>query len=340
MTTTSRPWSRRDFVNGLSLAGTAGLAGLRAGPAAAEPPPETTTLRVLKGGDTICVAPQYVAEELLRYEGFTDVRYVSPAPGVGFHKFLASGDVNIGMDLAASQLTAIDLGVPMVMLAGVHVGCFELFGTDRVRTIRDLKGKTVAVPGLRTAPHLILSIMAAYVGLDPRRDINWVEHSDEESIALLAAGKVDAFLGFPPAPQELRARKIGHLVINTGTDKPWSQYFCCVVAAPREFVRKHPAATKRALRAILKAADVCAREPARAAQFLVDKGYASRYDYALQALQDVSYAKWREYNPEDTVRYYALRLHELGMIKTSPQKLIAQGTDWRFLTELKRELKG
>ena len=85
---------------------------------------------------------------------------------------------------------------------------------------------------------------------------------------------------------------------------------------------------------------MCARDPARAAQFLVDNGYASRYDYALQALQDVNYTKWREYNPEDTVRYYALKLHELGMIKASPQKILAQGTDWRFLNELKRELKG
>jgi NitT/TauT family transport system substrate-binding protein len=165
-------------------------------------------------------------------------------------------------------------------------------------------------------------------------------HSGEEAIGLLAAGKIDAFLGFPPEPQELRAKKIGQLVLNTATDKPWSQYFCCVVVGHREFVRAHPVATKRALRAILKAADVCARDPARAAQFLVDKGYASRYDYALQALQDVNYTKWREYNPEDTVRYYALKLHELGMIKSSPQKILAQGTDWRFLNELKRELKG
>ena len=98
-------------------------------------------------------------------------------------------------------------------------------------------------------------------------------------------------------------------------------------------------ATKRALRAILKAADVCAREPARVAQLLVDKGYAARYDYALQTLQDIPYTRWRDYNPHDTVRFQALRLHELGMIKTTPQKILAQNTDWRFLTELKRELK-
>jgi NitT/TauT family transport system substrate-binding protein len=113
-----------------------------------------------------------------------------------------------------------------------------------------------------------------------------------------------------------------------------------VVAGNREFVQKHPVATKRALRAILKAANICALEPERAAQFLVEKDYVKRYDYALQTMQDVPYDKWREYDPEDTVRFYALRLHEAGMIKSTPQKLIAQGTDWRFLTALKKEMKG
>jgi NitT/TauT family transport system substrate-binding protein len=65
-----------------------------------------------------------------------------------------------------------------------------------------------------------------------------------------------------------------------------------------------------------------------------------RYDYALQTLKDIPYSRWREYDPEDAPRFYALRLHEAGLIKSTPQKLIAQGTDWRFLAELKKELKG
>jgi len=56
-------------------------------------------------------------------------------------------------------------------------------------------------------------------------------------------------------------------------------------------------------------------------------------------LQELPYDKWREYDHEDAVRFYALRLHEIGMIKSSPQEIIADGTDWRFLNELKRELK-
>jgi NitT/TauT family transport system substrate-binding protein len=73
---------------------------------------------------------------------------------------------------------------------------------------------------------------------------------------------------------------------------------------------------------------------------VVDRGYIERYDYAFETIRGLSYSKWREYDPEDTVRFYALRLHEAGMVKSSPQKLIAQGTDWRFLNELKKELKG
>ena len=60
------------------------------------------------------------------------------------------------------------------------------------------------------------------------------------------------------------------------------------------------------------------------ARRLVDGGFTASYDYALQTLTEVPYAKWREFDPEDTMRFYALRLHEAGMIKSSPNKLIAE----------------
>ena len=135
---------------------------------------------------------------------------------------------------------------------------------------------------------------------------------------LLAEGKIDALMGFPPVPQELRAKKIGHVVVNSAADRPWSQYFCCMMAGNREFVRKHPVATKRAMRAILKANQICALEPERAARLLVDKGFTTNYDYALQTMKEIPYGKWREYDPEDTVRFYSLRLHEAGHDQVEP----------------------
>jgi len=113
-----------------------------------------------------------------------------------------------------------------------------------------------------------------------------------------------------------------------------------MLAGNKDFIRKHPVATKRVLRAILRATNLCASEPTRVAQRMVDGGFTPRYDYALQALKEISYAKWREFDPEDTIRFYALRLREVGMIKSSPNKIIADAADWRFFNELKRELKG
>jgi NitT/TauT family transport system substrate-binding protein len=335
-------WSRREFLAGVTLAGTVGLLGPHVRPGAAEPPPETTRIRVHKMAG-ICIAPQYVAEEFLYAEGFTEVQYVEielTELTRGIYRLLSSGAVDIGMAFAPPFIIQVDAGAPIVILGGVHIGCFELFGTEQVHAVRDLKGKTVAVPEQGGVHHLFLASMAQYVGLDPRTDINWVLHPPGESIQLLVGGKIDALVGFPPVPQELRTKNIGHVVVNSAVDRPWSQYFCCIVTGNREFIHKHPVATKRALRAILKATDVCALEPERAAQRIVDKGFTPRYDYALQTMQEIPYNRWREYDPEDTVRFYALRLHEIGLIKSIPQKIIAQGTDWRFFNELRKELKG
>ena len=333
-------WSRRDFLGGLTVAGTAGFLGLRSHPAAAEPPPETTRLRVMDTAEICMGTPLLVAEDLLKGEGFSDVQYVKMATGPEGYKAVASGDLDFSIGAAPSLIPQLDAGAPFLFLAGAHVGCFELFGTDRIRSARDLKGKSVAVTQLGSGRHAFLAMMAAHVGLDPRRDIRLVTDPAPEAVRLFAGGRIDAFMGFPPEPQELRAKKIGRVLVNTTTDKPWSQYFCCMLFTHRDFARKYPIATKRALRAIVKAADVCAHEPEQAARIRARKGHPDDNGYALQTMKELPYNTWREYDPEDTVRFYALRLHEVGMIKGSPQKIIAQGTDWRFLNELKKELKG
>jgi NitT/TauT family transport system substrate-binding protein len=89
----------------------------------------------------------------------------------------------------------------------------------------------------------------------------------------------------------------------------------------------------------LKATDLCASQPEQAARLMVNRGVADKYEYVLQSVKEIGF-QWREYESEDTVRFWALRLQEAGIIKTHPKKIIAQGTDWRFLNELKKELKG
>jgi NitT/TauT family transport system substrate-binding protein len=346
--------TRRQLVQGAAGLGLSAAGGaLLAGCSRLEVPPPATrrgsavqsaggsaseaTIRLAKNA-AICFAPQYVAEDLLRAEGFADVQYVD-LPPADIVPAIATGKIDLAMATAGLPILQADADDSAVILAGVHVGCFELFASAAITSMRDLRGKQVAVTNRGSGRHIHLAAMAAYVGINPDQEITWVFDGPGDAIRQFTDGKFDAFMAFPPEPQMLRAQGIGHVIVNTNVDRPWSHYFCCMLVANRQFIQQGPEATKRATRSILKAADICASQPERAAQFLVDHGYISELGYAAQALKDVPYDRWRDYDPEDTVRFYSLRLQEIGMIKSSPEQIISRGTDWRFLNELKQELK-
>ena len=332
--------TRRESLKGLTALGIGAGLGMPRW-ALAESPPETTRIRLVKF-PSICQAPVYIAEELLRTEGFTDISYVDGAPfaaGPKTYEILSEGIVDIAVQFAAPLTIAIDRGLQITVLAGVHPGCFELFTGPNVRSIKDLKGKTVCVFGNESPQHVFLTSIAASVGLDPARDINWVFHPSAKGKQMLAEGAIDGYLGFPPDPQELRDKKVGRMLLSSTVDKPWSQYFCCMIAANREWARRHPIAAKRAMRAILKASELCASDPDAGVKAYLAFGHKPNPEYARQALKELAFLRWRDYNPEETLRFYALRLREAGMVKSAPQKIIAQGTDWRFLEQLKREMK-
>src|SRR5713101_7132040 len=150
--------SRRRFLTTLSLAGAAGL--VRVPPAlAAEGPLETTTVRISKDL-AIREAPLEIAEELLRAEGFTDVRYVDTSTD-DLSAAIAQRKVDFALDFPVLFAPGIDAGKPITVLGGVHVGCFELFAGNDVRTIANLKGRTV---GFEIAPAALLRLMVAQSG--------------------------------------------------------------------------------------------------------------------------------------------------------------------------------
>jgi NitT/TauT family transport system substrate-binding protein len=107
---------------------------------------------------------------------------------------------------APANVLSLDRGEPLVILAGVYVGCFELFSREKVRSVRELRGRTVAVieEGGRRA---FVASMAVQVGLDPRKDMHFVEHPSLEGMLLFAEGNVDAFMGFPRNPRNYGRRR-------------------------------------------------------------------------------------------------------------------------------------
>ena len=314
--------SRRRFLGQLGIASVAGMGGVASvglgggsRSFAAEQPPEVTTVTLERTLGT-CVAPAYVAEALLRAEGFTDIRYRTRDTDPVTE--MARRQIDWSQAVSADAIADMDNGAPLTMVAGIHPGCYELIAHDHVRSITGLKGKTVGWSRGYVSSRYLVSLMARFVGLDPHNDIHWMEDSGTDPMTLFIDGKIDAFLTSMPQSLELRDRRIGHTLVNSVTDRPWSQYYCCMLVGRTEFIQEYPIATKRIVRAWLKATDLCTSEPERMARLMVDKGFTPRYDYALQTLQDLPYGVWRDFDPEDTVRFFALRLNEAGYIKSTP----------------------
>src|ERR1700688_79201 len=175
---------RRDFLKtGFSiaasgLAGAVAMMGARTS-RATEAPPETTSLRFEKWPVT-CLAPIYIVDDLLREEGFSDIRY-EPGAEVG------GGDADFGGDYSGPVIIPIEGAKPIVMLAGIHPGCFELFARETIGSVLDLRGRKVGVSFSGSGEHYVLvSIIAANVGLDPAKDINWVAHGARDPMELFA----------------------------------------------------------------------------------------------------------------------------------------------------------
>ena len=301
-------------------------------------PLETTSIRMFSLPPFNCFAGMYMADPFLREEGFTDVQYPRHSPMDFFQRFKA-GEVDFGVGYAAVLSPFIAKDDPYMMLGGVHLGCWQVIATGDIKTMRDLKGKTVSVVAPHFTDGVFMTITLAAVGLDINSDVKVVNYPPNEHARILSTGVVDAVVAVPPISTDLRAKGIGRVIVDSITDPPWSNYYCCMVMAHRDWLEKHPVAAKRALRAVLKGSDVVSKDPEGSARFMVDRGFTINYDYTCDLLKKMPYDVWRDYDAADSVRFYALRLKEAGIISATPDEIIEKGTDFRYLADLKRELK-
>lgn len=344
--------SRRTLLRGTAGLGLAALAGgmllpacgsggdgdARAGEVDADAPLETPSIRLMSLAPSNCIAAMYMAEPFLREEGFTDVQY-PPFPAKEVIANFAAGRIDFGVAYAAVLMPPISNGVPVTMLGGLHVGCWQVVATGDIRSMRDFKGKTVSVIGREFTDGMFMAMTLANVGLDLNQDVKIVNYPPSEYARALSSGEVDGVVAIPPISTDLQAKGIGRVVVNSVTDQPWSDYYCCTAAVNRHWMERHPVATKRALRAMLKGADVVAKDPDATARFMVDRGYTNNFDYTCDVLKEIPYNVWRDFDPVDSVRFYALRLKEAGFIKSTPDEILERGTNFKYLAQLKSELK-
>lgn len=299
--------------------------------------PEVSSIRIVQSR-ALCAAPQYVAAELLRRSESLDVKFVrDTTKSVTENVALGIGD--LGIAFAAHITRRVDKGDRVKALAGLHTGCYELFVRNGINSIRDLRGRTIGVWIPDGDHYLFVASMLAYVGVDPRTEVKWLAQAPEESIKALKDGRIDAYLAFPPENEVLRDLGIGRVIVNTTTDRPWSHYFCCMVVGSSEFIQSSPIACSLALRSFLMAADYCQSNPREATESILKYDPVANARYVKNTVSGIDYRTWRSNSPEDTLRFYALRLREGGLINSSPESIVRNGSDFKFLRQIRQDLK-
>jgi NitT/TauT family transport system substrate-binding protein len=307
-----------------------------------EPPPEVPKIR-LAANYSACQSPIIFAEEYLLEEGFTEVEYVTAVYNYSFlTDQLGAGKVDFAYNFAPPIAFAVDHGSPLVMLGGAHSTCFDIYARPDIQTIGDLRGKTVAVitRDARDGDLAFAASVLQYIGLMPGSDVEVIGVNPPQLYlgAIFDSGKFDATFTYPPLAYSIRDTDQGRVLLDSHTQAPFDQNFCCMAVANRDFYAKYPVASRRALRALLRSVDYAAREPERAAQRMYDAGWVTPLIYAQRMLGMVPYSVWRDYNPEDSVRFYSLHLGEAGLIESTPDEIIEKGTDFTYFNELKEEM--
>jgi NitT/TauT family transport system substrate-binding protein len=319
-------------------------------PAAASPtplpPPETAVVRLGAGAAGIpptCDAQLWLVEETLREEGIQ----------AKFGGGLRDGTADFVTVYANYQITGIDAGFPLLVLAGGHTGCIEMWAAPGIRSISDLRGKTYETFdrsvkfGDKTAAgvyHGFVLATLAHIGLDSA-ELKLVDVPPEQDIEKdYLEGRSDMIvLSVHSGPLMRRnPSRRGSVILDTSVDKPWSQSYCCLLSTHRDFAKANPVTAKRVTRAFVRAADLVASDKKAAVRTGLSRFYKDSKVLTAELLDEtiamLSY-DWREYDPEETVRFFALRLRDAKLVKKSPQQILDEGSDLAYFRQLRKELK-
>jgi NitT/TauT family transport system substrate-binding protein len=336
----------RTLATGAAVAGGGALAACAQQSGAAQlppkelPPPETTTVRIVMPPE--CDPGIWLARDYLLAEGFTDVSFV-PTPFVS-QTWLTNDLADIAPGHAEFTVATIDAGLPLTILAGLHRGCFELWVDRSIANVRDLRGRRISVRQGKMSDQFFVFFAALLgpIGIDPLKDVHFVESGPEDYPGMISAyteGRADAVLaGGAQGPFLKRLNAPGHVILDTMVEKPWSQYVCCHLVANRDWAHRNPIATKYVTRAVLRATDVAAKDHARAAHDSVAGGFPKEESLVTAAMAMSTY-NWRDLDPEETLRFFGLRLAAIKLIKRTPDQLIQSGTDLAYMRQLRSELK-
>ncbi|HEX3627859.1 MAG TPA: ABC transporter substrate-binding protein [Verrucomicrobiae bacterium] len=294
--------------------------GCKKGQQSAAPVTENglTKIRVGYIGLT-CEAPIYVAVErgFFKEEGLDPV--LVKCDWSDYKDVMALGGFDITHHLVMYFLKPIEQGLDVKFTGGIHRGCLRVQApaNGKIKTVEDLRGKRIGVPGMGTPPFIFANRALVAHGIDPSREITWVVFPSGELGLALQKGDVDAVADSEPIGTLLEAQYKVKTIADGARDAPYKDEYCCEVIVNGKFLAANPKATAAATRALLKAAKWVQTNPAAAARLSVEKHYlASNPELNTVAISHLNYIPGIAI-AEDSVKSAALAMKQDGMLSPS-----------------------
>src|SRR3954470_17765398 len=274
-----------------------------------------------------CEAPIFTAIEkgFFKDEGL-DVGLVK-CQWANYKDVLALGGFDVTHHLVMYFLKPLEQGLDVKFTGGIHRGCLRVQAgvNSSIRTVKDLRGKRIGVPGMGTPPFIFANRVLGANGIDPSKEITWLVFPAGELGLALDKGEVDAVADSEPIGSMLVAQGKVRNVADQAADFPYSQEYCCAVLVNGKFLTKNPKAAAAATRALLKAAKWVENNPAAAARLSVEKKYLG----STVEQNALSISKLR-YVPSVTGAEVAIKLAS-GEMKNAG--MLRRGTDPDALAE-------
>ncbi len=263
-----------------------------------------------------CEAPIFTAVEkgFFKEEGL-EVSLVK-CDWKNYKDVLALGGFDVTHHLVMYFLKPIEQGLDVKFTGGIHRGCLRVQAATKsnIRSIKDLRGKRIGVPGMGTPPFIFANRVLGANGIDPSKEITWLVFPAGELGLAIDKGEVDAVADSEPIGSLLLAQGKVRNIADQAADVPYRDEYCCAVLVSGKFLARNPKATAAATRALLKAAKWVETNPAAAAKLSVEAKYlASTVDMNTLSISHLRYVPSVS-GAQTAVRLAAAEMKTAGML--------------------------
>ncbi|MBR1722040.1 MAG: ABC transporter substrate-binding protein [Treponema sp.] len=287
---------------------------------------------------TLCAAPVHVAMKMGLFEEELaaigqKAEYVQVVEGgATLAEMIASGKVDAGYGLYATQLQAIENGLPISYTSGIHIGCTKYYvrADSKIQSVKDLRGAKIGVPGLADSSVMNLKRKLMDVGIGVTADNNEVEflaYASSDLAIALNNGAVDVIGAHDPVATKGERAYNFRKILDTGTDEKFVNEYCCQQFVTHKLLRENPEGAAAVTRALQKASAFVEAEPRLAAQLQIENNLvAGDLDFNAELLEELNFIPSRSLGKK-TFDKAARQLQEAGILKKSTdiEKFIAQG---------------